>query len=148
MAIFISLLTGLIFGLGLLVSGMTNPAKVLGFLDISGNWDPSLVFVMAGAIVIGFFAFTIASKRTVSLLGLDMKLPQENRIDRRLIIGSALFGIGWGIAGFCPGPAIVSLGMGEIKAIIFVAAMLLGMAIFELLERRAIRRIVNSYKGT
>lgn len=147
MAIFISLLTGLIFGVGLLISGMANPAKVLGFLDIAGKWDPSLVCVMAGAIVIGFFAFKIANKRTVSLIGLDMKLPTANQIDRRLIIGSVLFGIGWGIAGFCPGPAIVSLGMGEIKAVIFVAAMLLGMGIFELLERHAIRRISNPYKG-
>jgi uncharacterized membrane protein YedE/YeeE len=145
--ILFSLLAGLIFGLGLLISGMTNPAKVLGFLDVAGSWDPSLAFVMIGAIGIGFFAFRIANKRTRSLIGLDLKLPTANRIDRRLIIGSVLFGIGWGIAGFCPGPAVVSLGMGEIKAVIFVTAMLIGMGIFELLERRAIRRIANLHKG-
>lgn len=148
MAIFISLLNGLIFGLGLLISGMSNPAKVLGFLDVSGLWDPSLVFVMAGAIGVGLSAFKIAAKRTTSFIGLPMKLPTSNLIDRRLVIGSVLFGIGWGIAGFCPGPAMVSLGLGEIKAFIFVAAMLAGMAIFELLERHTIRRMLNLDKAT
>ncbi|MGZ3241632.1 MAG: DUF6691 family protein [Burkholderiaceae bacterium] len=147
MAIFISLLSGLIFGVGLIISGMANPSKVLGFLDITGKWDPSLAFVMGGALAVGFFAFKVANKQAVSLLGLDMKLPKANYIDRRLVIGSLLFGIGWGIAGFCPGPAVVSLGMGEIKAVVFVVAMLLGMGIFELLERRALRRMVDMSKG-
>ena len=131
-----SLLAGLVFGLGLIVSGMANPAKVLGFLDLAGQWDPSLIFVMAGAIGIGLVAFRLAGKRTVSLLGAPMRLPQARHIDRRLLIGSTLFGLGWGIAGFCPGPGLVAFGMGEIKAAVFVVAMLVGMGLFELLERR------------
>jgi uncharacterized membrane protein YedE/YeeE len=136
MPVFTALLAGLVFGLGLLVSGMANPAKVLGFLDLAGRWDPSLVFVMAGAIAVSAVAFVVARKRTVSFLGAAMKLPAARQIDRRLVIGSTLFGIGWGIAGFCPGPGLVALGMGEIKALVFVAAMLAGMGLFELLERR------------
>ncbi|WP_457279280.1 DUF6691 family protein [Polaromonas sp. P5_D5] len=131
-----SLLAGLVFGLGLIVSGMANPAKVLGFLDLAGPWDPSLAFVMAGAIAVGLFAFLLAKKRSRSLLGADMKLPAAGPVDRRLLAGSALFGMGWGLAGFCPGPGLVALGMGEPKATVFVLAMLAGMAIFEWLERR------------
>ncbi|SDN30498.1 DUF6691 family protein [Polaromonas sp. JS666] len=131
-----SLLAGLVFGLGLIVSGMANPAKVLGFLDLAGSWDPSLAFVMAGAIAVGFFAFLLAKKRRLSLLGAEMKLPAAGRIDRRLMAGSLLFGVGWGLAGFCPGPGLVALGMGEPKAAVFVLAMLAGMATFELIERR------------
>lgn len=130
-----SLLGGLVFGLGLLVSGMANPAKVLGFLDLAGNWDPSLAFVMAGAIAVGVVAFIVANRRTVSFLGAEMKLPGAGRVDPRLMIGGTLFGIGWGIAGFCPGPALVALGLGQGKALVFVAAMLAGMLLFELFER-------------
>ena len=137
MTVFVSLLAGLVFGLGLIVSGMADPAKVLGFLDIGGAWDPSLAFVMAGAIAVGSLAFAVASKRTLSFLGATMKLPQSRDIDRRLVIGSVVFGIGWGVAGFCPGPGLVALGMGEFKALIFVVAMLVGMVVFELLERRS-----------
>ena len=140
MAMIFSLAAGLVFGLGLIVSGMANPAKVLGFLDLAGKWDPSLAFVMAGAIAVGAIAFAFARNRTVSLIGLQMRLPSATRIDRRLVGGGLLFGIGWGIAGFCPGPALVALGMGEHKAIVFVAAMLAGMGLFELLERRGARR--------
>ena len=136
MLIFTSLLAGLVFGVGLIVSGMANPAKVLGFLDLTGAWDPSLALVMAGAIGISFFAFLFAKKRSRSLIGADMKLPTGRSIDRRLVIGSTLFGIGWGVAGFCPGPGLVALGLGEVKALIFVAAMLAGMVLFELLEKR------------
>ena len=136
MAVFTALLAGLVFGLGLLVSGMANPAKVLGFLDLTGQWDPSLAFVMGGAVGVGFFAFLLAGKRAVTLIGLEMKLPTAGHIDRRLVIGSTIFGIGWGVAGFCPGPALVALGMGEAKALAFVIAMLLGMVLFELIERR------------
>ena len=135
MFIFTALLAGLVFGVGLIVSGMANPAKVLGFLDLTGAWDPSLALVMAGAIGISFFAFLFAKNRTRSLIGADMKLPAGSTIDRRLVIGSTLFGIGWGVAGFCPGPGLVALGMGEVKALIFVAAMLAGMAVFEFFER-------------
>ncbi len=131
-----SLLAGLIFGLGLLVSGMANPAKVLGFLDLAGAWDPSLALVMAGAIAVGLLTFSVAKRRTVSILGAAMKLPTSNPINPRLVIGSTVFGIGWGIAGFCPGPAVVALGMGELKALAFVASMLLGMGLFEWLEAR------------
>ena len=136
MFVLTSLLTGLVFGLGLIVSGMANPAKVLGFLDVGGAWDPSLALVMAGAIAVGFVAFFFAKNRTLSLIGAEMKLPTASSIDRRLMMGSTLFGIGWGIAGFCPGPGLVGLGMGEVKALIFVAAMLAGMAVFEFVERR------------
>ena len=131
-----SLLAGLVFGLGLIVSGMANPAKVLGFLDLAGAWDPSLALVMAGAIAVGSIAFAVAGRRTRSLIGAEMKLPSARHIDRRLIVGSTLFGIGWGLAGFCPGPALVALGLGEIKALVFVAAMLMGMGVFEWLEHR------------
>ncbi|MDN8614942.1 YeeE/YedE family protein [Variovorax ginsengisoli] len=136
MIAFASLLAGLVFGLGLIVSGMANPAKVLGFLDLAGHWDPSLAFVMAGAIAVGMVAFMVARRRTVSFLGAEMRLPSARHIDRRLVLGSTLFGIGWGVAGFCPGPALVSLGMGEVKAFVFVAAMLVGMGVFELFEHR------------
>jgi uncharacterized membrane protein YedE/YeeE len=136
MQILTSLITGLIFGIGLIVSGMADPAKVLGFLDLTGLWDPSLALVMAGAIGVGALAFAIAGRRTTSFIGLDMKLPTSRQLDRRLLAGSALFGMGWGIAGFCPGPGVVALGMGESKALIFVVAMIAGMGIFELMERR------------
>jgi uncharacterized membrane protein YedE/YeeE len=136
MAVFTSLLAGLVFGVGLILSGMADPGKVLGFLDLAGLWDPSLALVMVGAIAVGLVAFTVAGSRTKSLLGLDLKLPTARHIDRRLVGGSLLFGVGWGVAGFCPGPALAVLGMGELKAAVFVAAMLLGMGLFELLERR------------
>jgi uncharacterized membrane protein YedE/YeeE len=129
-------LSGLVFGLGLIVSGMANPAKVLGFLDLAGQWDPSLAFVMAGAIGVGMVAFAVARRRTVSMLGAAMRTPSTRVIDRRLVLGSLAFGVGWGLAGFCPGPALVGLGIGEIKALVFVVAMLVGMGLFELLERR------------
>jgi uncharacterized membrane protein YedE/YeeE len=133
--IIISFLAGLIFGIGLIISGMADPAKVLSFLDVAGLWNPSLIVVMAGAIGVGFFAFLWAKSRKTTLLGGEMKLPSATKIDRRLIIGAVMFGIGWGIAGFCPGPALVGLGMGLPKALIFVAALLAGMALYELLDR-------------
>ncbi|MCE9661681.1 MAG: YeeE/YedE family protein [Burkholderiales bacterium] len=136
MLVIASLLAGLVFGLGLIVSGMANPAKVMGFLDLAGPWDPSLALVMIGAIAVGAVAFFVARDRTVSFLGAEMKLPSARHIDRRLVMGSLLFGIGWGVAGFCPGPGLVALGMGEAKAAVFVAAMLVGMGVFEWLERR------------
>lgn len=125
---------GLLFGLGLIVSGMTDPGKVLGFLDLFGAWDPSLAFVMGGAILVGLGAFTVAKRRTTSFLGGAMHLPQRRDIDRRLVAGSLTFGVGWGLAGFCPGPALVSLGALQPKAVVFVVAMLVGMAIYELGE--------------
>ena len=130
---------GLIFGIGLIVSGMTDPGKVLGFLDLFGAWDPSLAFVMGGAILLGVFGFALANKRTTTFLGGALHLPTSREIDRRLVVGSLAFGVGWGLAGFCPGPAIVSLGMGEPKAAVFVVAMIAGMLLFELAERRALQ---------
>ena len=135
MFVLTSLLAGLVFGLGLILSGMANPAKVLGFLDLAGPWDPSLALVMGGAIAVGFFAFLVAKNRTRSLLGAEMRLPTATNIDRRLVTGGVLFGMGWGLTGFCPGPGLVALGMGEPKAAVFVMAMLAGMAVFELLEK-------------
>ena len=136
MLVIASLLAGLVFGLGLIVSGMVDPSKVLGFLDLAGPWDPSLALVMAGAIAVGLVAFYVARNRTVSLLGAQMRLSTSRHLDRRLVLGSLVFGIGWGIGGFCPGPGMVSLAMGEAKALVFVVAMLIGMGIFELFERR------------
>lgn len=129
-------IVGLMFGLGLLLSGMTDPSKVLGFLDLFGQWDPSLAFVMGGAILVGFFAFAFAKKRTTSFLGGALRLPTSNAIDKRLVIGSLLFGAGWGLAGFCPGPALVSMASGQTQALIFVAAMVVGMIGFEMIERK------------
>ncbi|MCD9120659.1 YeeE/YedE family protein [Cupriavidus sp. UGS-1] len=132
---FFALLAGVVFGIGLILSGMANPAKVLAFLDLAGNWDPSLAFVMAGAILVGVVAFAVARRRSASLLGLPMRMPTATVVDRRLVGGSLLFGIGWGLAGFCPGPALVTLGMRDYKTVVFVVAMLVGMGLFELLER-------------
>ena len=131
-----SLLAGLVFGLGLIVSGMANPAKVIGFLDLAGRWDPSLALVMAGAIAVGAIAFTLARTRSASFLDAPMRLSTDKRIDRRLLAGALVFGVGWGIAGFCPGPALVAIGMGSAKAVVFVVAMLAGMGIFQFAEHR------------
>ena len=136
MRILMALITGLVFGIGLIVASMTNPAKVLGFLDLAGRWDPSLALVMAGAILVALPAFRIAAKRRQSLLGEPMHLPTATRIDRRMVLGSLAFGAGWGLAGFCPGPALASLATGAVQPLIFCAAMLAGMGIFELIERR------------
>jgi uncharacterized protein len=123
----IALASGLIFGLGLIAGGMTDPAKVKGFLDLFGAWDPSLGLVMAGAIAVGLFAFAAAKRRATSWTGEHMELPAATAIDRRLLGGGVLFGIGWGIAGFCPGPALVAMGSGLAAAWVFGAAMLAGM---------------------
>ena len=130
-------LVGLLFGIGLILSGMTDPGKVLGFLDLFGSWDPSLALVMGGAILVGIFAFAVARKRTTTFLGGKMHLPTSRDIDKRLLVGGLVFGAGWGLAGFCPGPAIVSLGAGQPKAAAFVLAMLAGMLVFELVDRRS-----------
>lgn len=142
MNLLFSLLAGLIFGLGLIVAGMANPAKVLGFLDIGGQWDPSLALVMAAAVAVAMIGFAWAKRRKTSLLGKPLQLPSSTRLDRRLIGGSLLFGIGWGLAGICPGPALVLLGAGMYKGVIFVAAMVAGMAIFSLIEhyRQSLKR--------
>ena len=131
---------GLVFGIGPLISGMTDPSKIIGFLDLAGPWDPSLAFVMGGAVAVGFIAFSFARRRTQAFLGGAMHLPTARRIDPRLVLGSLAFGIGWGLAGYCPGPAVVAAGMGQGKAIAFVVAMLAGMGIYELIERFRQRR--------
>jgi uncharacterized membrane protein YedE/YeeE len=128
-------IVGLLFGCGLLLSGMTDPGKVLGFLDLAGSWDPSLALVMGGAIAVGFFAFALAKRRTTSFFGGALHLPTSKDIDKRLVIGGLLFGAGWGLAGFCPGPGIVSMAAGQPKALMFVLAMLLGMGVFEGYDR-------------
>jgi uncharacterized protein len=140
MQVVAALLSGWVFGLGLLVSGMANPQKVLGFLDLAGPWDPSLALVMAGAIAVGLPAFSWArrlqARHLPTYLGLPVQLPEPGPIDRRLLWGGALFGVGWGLAGLCPGPALVALGTGQAKALVFVLAMLAGMGVFEVWQKR------------
>ena len=122
---------GVLFGWGLIISGMSNPQKVLGFLDLAGLWDPSLMFVMLGAVMVGLGGFYVVSKRTEAFFGGALHIPTRRDITKPLIIGSLIFGAGWGIAGFCPGPALVDLGAGHLKALVFVVAMLVGMEISE-----------------
>jgi len=122
-----SLLSGIIFGIGLVISGMTNPEKVIGFLSITHNWDASLIFVMGGAIFITAPFFYLLKNRNKSLLELDINLPQKKNLDKKLIIGSSLFGIGWGLVGLCPGPAVSSLALFEPITLIFLVAMYLGV---------------------
>lgn len=129
-----ALLSGLLFGLGLIISGMANPAKVTRFLDLAGHWDPSLALVMIGAISIGLVSFSVMTKRTLSILKQSIQLPKAKKIDAPLIIGSALFGIGWGLAGICPGPALVLLTSGFSEVMVFVAAMLAGMWLFRIIR--------------
>ena len=130
-----ALAAGLVFGLGLIISGMTDPSKVIGFLDLAGKWDPSLALVMGGAILVGGFAFPFVAARPRAILGGAMRLPTASHIDRRLILGGVAFGAGWGLAGYCPGPAVTSLAMGGSKPLVFTIAMLAGMAIFEIQDR-------------
>ena len=134
MQILIAFLAGLVFGIGLIVAGMTDPARVLGFLDLAGLWNPSLAFVMGGAILVALPAFAIARQRQRTLLGAPLQLPTSTRIDRRLLLGAVAFGVGWGLAGLCPGPALALLASGNGKVLLFVVSMLGGMAIFEVVE--------------
>ncbi|MBO1015922.1 YeeE/YedE family protein [Achromobacter sp. SD115] len=135
MVALIAFTSGLVFGLGLIISGMANPAKVLGFLDLAGAWDPSLAFVMGGAVLVTAAGFALLRRRRVSLSGEPMRWPTATRVDLRLAVGSMAFGAGWGLAGFCPGPALVAAVAGVTEALIFVAAMVAGMAIFSVLEK-------------
>ncbi len=139
MNILSAFVVGLVFGFGLILSGMTDPSKVLGFLDIAGEWDPSLGLVMSGAILVSSVAFFFASKRTRAVLGEEMRLPTATAVDRRLVLGGLAFGAGWGLAGYCPGPAVASLFTGMLEPFIFVAAMLAGMAVYELHSRMSTR---------
>lgn len=128
-------IAGLLFGSGLILSGMSNPAKVLAFLDLAGRWDPSLLFVMLGAILVAAVAFRAGGERARTVFGATIHLPGARHVDTRLIIGSAVFGVGWGLVGYCPGPALTSLGVGGWPTLLFVAAMIAGMAVFEVSER-------------
>jgi len=135
MSIVFAALAGLVFGTGLIVSGMVNPAKVLGFLDLAGRWDPSLALVMATAIPVAAAAFAVARGRSTTLTGAVLRLPPARDIDAPLVIGSVVFGIGWGLAGLCPAPGLVLLGAGRAEAAWFVAAMLAGMGLHAVIER-------------
>jgi uncharacterized protein len=128
-------LAGLVFGWGLIISGMANPAKVIGFLDLSMPWDPSLMFVMGGAIALGLPGFFLAKRLKNSLMGLPMNLPTNTHVDKKLLLGAALFGAGWGIGGFCPGPAVVAAASLATDGLIFIAAMLAGMFVFSVRKR-------------
>lgn len=136
MKLVITFLSGLLFGLGLIVSGMTNPNKVIGFLDLFGNWDPSLAFVMGSAIPVTFLAFRWLEKKQRTFFNDELHLPGTTHINTELIIGSLLFGGGWALAGYCPGPAIVSLGSGNLELLYFVTAMLLGMQITHFIQMK------------
>ncbi|CEJ87029.1 putative membrane protein; permease family [Hyphomicrobium sp. GJ21] len=136
MSILLNLVAGLIFGLGLVISGMANPAKVLNFLDVAGNWDPSLAFVMLGAIAVTATGFRFVLRRPKPLLDQRFHLPGQSSIDRPLVIGSAIFGLGWGLFGFCPGPAITSLGLAATGTLVFVPMMLIGIVAAALIRKR------------
>lgn len=146
MRLLTALIAGMMFGIGLILSGMTDPSKVIGFLDLAGTWDPSLAFVMGGAILVGFVAFRLSANRTKAILGDVMRLPTARHIDRRLVLGSLTFGVGWGLAGYCPGPALTSLATGYSEPVIFVIAMLAGMAVFEVQDRLAAASRVRAAK--
>lgn len=123
----VALLSGILFGAGLLVSGMTNPAKVLAFLDVLGRWDPTLAFVMGGALAVASVGFALARRRERAWLGATFDLPTRRDIDAPLVGGAALFGVGWGLVGLCPGPALANLFRGSIEIAVFVAAMTAGV---------------------
>ena len=135
MSAIIALLVGIIFGVGLIIAQMTNPSKIIGFLTFSQNWDPSLLFVMASAVFISFFAFNFIKQNNKTLLNLDLEIPKRTDIDLPLIAGSALFGTGWGMVGLCPAPAIVSLAFGNSQTLLFVVSMLTGMYLFKLTKK-------------
>lgn len=133
---FMALMAGLIFGLGLHLSGMTNPEKVLAFLDLAGDWDPSLALVMLGALVVSSVPFYVVRQRQVSLLGAPIQMPTQRTLDRRLVLGSLVFGMGWAIAGLCPGPAVALLLTGQWQVLVFTLAMVTGMLVFAGIESR------------
>lgn len=140
----LSLISGLIFGLGLIAGGMTDPSKVKAFLDLLGRWDPSLAFVMAGGIGVGYFAFASTRNKAVCWTGAPFQIPKVQKVDRSLVVGGVLFGAGWGVAGYCPGPAVVALGSGSLQAAVFVVAMLAGMAVYDGWKSRQDRSVSQS----
>lgn len=135
MPILIALISGLLFGLGLIIAGMGNPAKILSFLDITGNWDPSLLVTMAVAMVISGISYILVKKRRVSMLNCPLQIPTNQKIDKKLVTGSALFGLGWGLAGICPGPALLLTGLGISQGIIFTLAMVAGMSMYQFSQK-------------
>ena len=144
MRLLISFVLGLVFGIGLYVSGMTQPSKVLGFLDILGDWDPSLAFVMAGAVAVGLVAFSFARRRGGTFLGDELRLPGITEIDAPLVVGSLIFGIGWGLSGICPGPGIVDVGFLDWRALVFVVSMAAGMVMERLIvDTRGAKSLVS-----
>ncbi len=140
MPLLVALVSGLLFGLGLTVSGMINPAKVLGFLDFAGHWDPSLALVMLAAIPVAALGFAVGRGRRLPLYAPAFSMPAKSQVDVRLVSGAVMFGIGWGLAGFCPGPALASIGFGGWRVLVFVAAMLAGMVAFSGLNRLILTR--------
>ena len=148
MALLISLVLGLTFGVGLILAGMTDPAKVLAFLDLAGNWDPSLALVMGGAIGIAAPAYALARRRATTWLGTPLPVEAPTPVDSSLLVGSIVFGIGWGLSGFCPGPALVGLGATYLPATVFVIAMVFGMEAYEwFLVARGNRFAAQSEEG-
>ena len=141
-------IAGLLFGSGLILSGMSNPAKVLSFLDIAGQWDPSLGFVMLGAILVAAVAFRVGGARARTVFGGDIHIPGGARVDTRLVLGSVVFGVGWGLVGYCPGPALTSLGVGGWPTLLFVASMIAGMVVFEAVERIGAWRAARPHTAT
>jgi uncharacterized protein len=139
MQTFLVFLSGLVFGIGLIISGMSNPAKVINFLDIAGNWDPSLAFVMLGAIPVAFVGFRVIEKQGQTAFHEPLHLPGTKTVNRSLVVGGFVFGAGWAIAGFCPGPALVAMGAGYAKAFVFVAAMIGGMLLHDQVYKRIVK---------
>ena len=129
MSIAVSFVVGLVFGLGIMISGMANPAKVMNFFDVAGSWDPSLAFVMGGALVTTFLGYRLVLGRKAPLLASHFQLPTNRKIDFQLVSGAAIFGVGWGIAGFCPGGAIPALGTGKSEVLVFVVALVVGLLV-------------------
>jgi len=135
-----ALIGGFLFGLGLTISQMINPAKVIGFLDLVGDWDPSLAFVMATAIPAAAVGYSLARRFHSPLCALEFSQPSQTRVDQNLIAGAVLFGIGWGIVGYCPGPAVAGLGLGNPATVLFVVSMLVGMGSYRVLQSRIVNR--------
>ena len=140
-ALLVALASGLLFGLGLMVSSMIDPAKVLNFLDVAGSWDPSLAFVMAAAIPVAAIGYTVARRRGRPLVAPAFQGPTATAVDRRLVAGAILFGVGWGLVGYCPGPALAALSLGTSGAWLFVAAMLVGIGAHDLMQAVRMRRV-------
>lgn len=141
MQILTAFITGLIFGLGLILSEMTNPAKIIGFLDIFGNWNPSLLLVMLGAITVAATFFHLTKNRQQSFFGQKIKLPKSSNVDHKLIIGSLIFGVGWGLAGYCPGPVLASVLQGGYQPLVFAISMLIGMGVFEVINQLGSKKV-------